>query len=290
MRKALIGILLAAGATMPAAAWARPNDGEVRIQNPDRAPQRAQRVEQRQEVRQQRQETRQQVRQDAGRPRIQQPQDAAQPPVAAQRRGGWSGQQGQGGQNGRGWNGRGGDQSGGSQSGRGWNRDRTPYTPGVEWQGDPNDPRMERYRRHYEELERRNQRDYQRDQRRDDRGGNWNRDNDRRGDWNGNRRWDRNGWRNDRRYDWQGWRNSNRYIYRNPGYYAPYRNYRYSRLSIGIVLDRLFWGQNYWIGDPWQYRLPDPGPGFAWVRYYDDVLLIDTYSGEVVDVIYDFFW
>jgi len=26
------------------------------------------------------------------------------------------------------------------------------------------------------------------------------------------------------------------------------------------------------------------------VRYYDDVLLIDTYTGQVVDVIYDFFW
>ena len=26
------------------------------------------------------------------------------------------------------------------------------------------------------------------------------------------------------------------------------------------------------------------------LRYYDDVLLVDTYSGEVVDVIYEFFW
>jgi len=26
------------------------------------------------------------------------------------------------------------------------------------------------------------------------------------------------------------------------------------------------------------------------VRYYDDVVLVDTYTGEVVDVIYDFFW
>lgn len=283
MRKALIGILLAAGATMPAAAWARPNDSEVRVQRP--AAERTQRVEQRQqrqetrqqvrqEVRQQRQETRQQVRQDAGRPRIQQPTERrhdAGRPAAVQGRGGWSGR-------------------GGDQSGRGWNRDRTPYTPGVEWQGDPNDPRMERARRHYEELERRNQREYGRDRRGDNRGGTWNRDDQRRGDWNGHRRWDRNGWRSDRRYNWQGWRNSNRYLYRNPGYYAPYRNYRYSRLSIGIVLDRLFWNQNYWIGDPWQYRLPDAGPGFTWVRYYNDVLLIDTYSGEVVDVIYDFFW
>ena len=44
--------------------------------------------------------------------------------------------------------------------------------------------------------------------------------------------------------------------------------------------------------------LPDPKAGarlvrhgpYRWVRYYDDVLLVDIYSGEVVDVIYDFFW
>ncbi|WP_409574764.1 RcnB family protein [Sphingopyxis sp. PET50] len=30
--------------------------------------------------------------------------------------------------------------------------------------------------------------------------------------------------------------------------------------------------------------------GYRWVRYYNDALLVDTYSGEVVDVIYDFFW
>jgi len=26
------------------------------------------------------------------------------------------------------------------------------------------------------------------------------------------------------------------------------------------------------------------------VRYYDDVILVDVYTGEVLDVIYDFFW
>jgi hypothetical protein len=31
-------------------------------------------------------------------------------------------------------------------------------------------------------------------------------------------------------------------------------------------------------------------PGTRWVRYYDDVLLVDVYTGEVVDVIHDFFW
>ena len=49
-------------------------------------------------------------------------------------------------------------------------------------------------------------------------------------------------------------------------------------------------GNRYWINDPWQYRLPAVYGPYQWVRYYDDVLLVDTYTGEVVDVIHNFFW
>jgi Ni/Co efflux regulator RcnB len=73
-------------------------------------------------------------------------------------------------------------------------------------------------------------------------------------------------------------------------YYSPYRNYGYNRFSIGITLGRDFYSNRYWINDPWQYRLPQPYPGTRWVRYYNDVLLVDVYNGQVVDVIYDFFW
>ena len=61
-------------------------------------------------------------------------------------------------------------------------------------------------------------------------------------------------------------------------------------VKFGYFLDELFYGQNYWIADPWQYRLPEVYGPYRWVRYYDDALLVDIYSGEVVDVIYDFFW
>ena len=70
----------------------------------------------------------------------------------------------------------------------------------------------------------------------------------------------------------------------------PYRNYSYRRFGIGGFLDSLFYSNRYWINDPWQYRLPEVYGPYRWVRYYDDVLLVDTYSGQVVDVIYDFFW
>ena len=103
------------------------------------------------------------------------------------------------------------------------------------------------------------------------------------------RRWS-NDWRRDNRYNWYQYRSSNRNLYRLGRYYAPYSNYRYSRLSIGFRLGSVFFGSRYWINDPWQYRLPEAYGPYRWVRYYDDALLVDIYSGEVVDVIYDFFW
>jgi len=149
-----------------------------------------------------------------------------------------------------------------------------------------------------------------------DRGSNWQNSRNDRNDsrWNGsqNRNWDRgdrnrhgndrrwnrgdrdhnwnHNWRNDHRYDWQRYRYSNRSRFHMPRYYSPYRGYGYNRFSIGYFLEPLFYSSNYWISDPWQYRLPPAYPGTRWVRYYDDVLLVDTYTGEVVDVIYDFFW
>ncbi len=118
--------------------------------------------------------------------------------------------------------------------------------------------------------------------------------NDNRGDWNrndnrGQQNWNRS-WRNDNRYDWRSHRQSNRNFYRPGRYYAPYNNYRYSRISIGFTLGSPFFSSNYWINDPWQYRLPVAYGDYRWVRYYDDVLLIDLRTGYVVDVIENFFW
>lgn len=101
--------------------------------------------------------------------------------------------------------------------------------------------------------------------------------------------WDRR-WRDNNRYNWYSYRRTNPSIYRWGTYYSPYRNYSYRRLSIGFTLDSLFYGSRYWINDPWQYRLPDVYGPYRWVRYYDDALLVNVYDGEVVDVIYDFFW
>ncbi|MEO6040267.1 MAG: RcnB family protein [Croceibacterium sp.] len=104
-----------------------------------------------------------------------------------------------------------------------------------------------------------------------------------------NRQWDRT-WRNNSRYNWQRYRTTNRYVFNLGTYYSPYRNYTYRRFGVGSILQQLFYTNSYWINDPWQYRLPEVYGPYRWVRYYDDALLVDIYSGQVVDVIYDFFW
>ena len=125
----------------------------------------------------------------------------------------------------------------------------------------------------------------------DRRGETWRGTSDRRSGYSsGDRhRWDRD-WRHDRRYDWNSYRRTNRSVFNLGIYYSPYRSYSYRRLSIGFFLDSLFYSSRYWIQDPWRYRLPEVYGPYRWVRYYDDALLVDIYSGEVVDVIHDFFW
>ena len=101
--------------------------------------------------------------------------------------------------------------------------------------------------------------------------------------------WNR-GWRNDRRYDWNGFRNQNRNFFRPGRYFPPVRGWNYRRLGIGFTLGAPFFANNFWINDPWAYRLPPAYGQFRWVRYYGDVLLVDIYTGQVVDVVNDFFW
>ncbi|MDJ0277056.1 RcnB family protein [Sphingomonas sp. 2R-10] len=134
------------------------------------------------------------------------------------------------------------------------------------------------------------------------RGGDWNRgDRDgNRGGWDRNRGgWDRNrgggqwdrGWRRDDRYDWNRYRQQNRNLYRLPRYYAPQGwGYGYRRFGVGVTLNSFLFGSNYWINDPYSYRLPEVWGPYRWVRYYNDALLVDVRSGQVVDVEYDIFW
>lgn len=101
-------------------------------------------------------------------------------------------------------------------------------------------------------------------------------------------RWQRD-WRDDNRYDWRHHRDRHRSIFHVGVYYDPF-GWGYQRYNIGWRLWPSYYSRNNWLSDPWMYRLPPAYPGTQWIRYYDDALLVDVWTGEVVDVIYDFFW
>lgn len=182
-------------------------------------------------------------------------------------------------------------------------------TDGVRtWQGNRNDPRLQDRDRNHDSV-----RDSVRDGRDNDRGRDWRGNNNRGNDWrannnggrdwrnhnDGGRDWHDNGgrgqswnrdWRRDQRYNWQSYRSLNRSFYRLPRYQSPYGyRYGYQRFGIGVYLNSLLFSQDYWIDNPYEYRLPEAYPPYQWVRYYNDALLVDEESGYVVDTIYDVF-
>lgn len=295
-RYAWIALAGLATASLTAPALARPDNfehrgnGEPRSGNAERA---AERGAERGNW-QQPQQVRQEARQEAPRQAPQARQPAA-----------WNGNRGENRDNtprgtdtggAPGWQQRGGGDRGSGDRGAGDYGRTAPSQPVTEsrWNGGNRDgDRNDRNQagRQYDNRSQYQGRgdDRNRDRDRDQR--NW-RDGGSRQTWNGHdndRRWSRD-WRQDHRYDWRNYRNAHRSVYRMRPYYAPYRGYYYQRLSIGFYLDSLFFGQDYWIGDPGYYRLPPVYGPYRWVRYYDDALLVNIYTGEVVDAIYGFFW
>jgi hypothetical protein len=104
----------------------------------------------------------------------------------------------------------------------------------------------------------------------------------------GNTHWNTN-WRHDNRYDWNNYRHRHRSLFHLGFYFDPY-GWGYQPFQIGWRLWPSYYSNRYWINDPWMYRLPYAPPGYVWVRYWNDALLVDTWSGEVVDMIPGFFW
>ncbi|MDB5499837.1 MAG: hypothetical protein JWP28_3868, partial [Phenylobacterium sp.] len=77
--------------------------------------------------------------------------------------------------------------------------------------------------------------------------------------------------------------------YRLGAYRAPYGYY--SRAwAFGDFLPRGWYAEDYWLDDFGDYGLPYPPPGFEWVRVGGDALLIDRYSGRIVQVVRGIFW
>ena len=88
------------------------------------------------------------------------------------------------------------------------------------------------------------------------------------------------------RDDWRGGRDRNRQLYARGNWNAPFR---YQAFRPGGRIGASYYGSRYVIGDPWRYRLPAASGYQRWVRHYDDVVLVDTRRGYVVDVIRGFY-
>ncbi|WP_375427558.1 RcnB family protein [uncultured Sphingomonas sp.] len=97
---------------------------------------------------------------------------------------------------------------------------------------------------------------------------------------------DRRDHRQANRDDWRGYRQGNRATFARGNYNAPFR---YNSFRPGVRIGAPYYQQRYVIADPYRYRLPRPVGYQRWVRHYDDVLLIDTRRGYVVDVLRGFY-
>lgn len=63
--------------------------------------------------------------------------------------------------------------------------------------------------------------------------------------------------------------------------HATYQRWRY-----GDILPPVFWGQQYWLADYWLFGLDVPPVGYEWVRYWNDAVLVNVQSGDIVQVVY----
>ncbi|HXQ41762.1 MAG TPA: RcnB family protein, partial [Candidatus Udaeobacter sp.] len=80
----------------------------------------------------------------------------------------------------------------------------------------------------------------------------------------------------ERRYNWEPYRQPEGW------YYQPW--------SYGQIFPPVFWTQNYWINDYWDFGLPDPPYGYVWVRYGPDALLVAVDNGQILSVVYGLFY
>jgi Ni/Co efflux regulator RcnB len=61
------------------------------------------------------------------------------------------------------------------------------------------------------------------------------------------------------------------------------------RWAFGQILPRAYFAASYLIADYWLFALEVPPPGYEWVRDDTDALLVNTETGEILQVEYDVF-
>jgi len=94
--------------------------------------------------------------------------------------------------------------------------------------------------------------------------------------------------RREYRDDWRDYRGRHPDVYRGRAWEGP-RGYRWHPVRVGYRFDPVFYDRRYWV-DPYRYHLRPVLGWQRWVRYGNDVLLIDVRSGRVLDVQSRFFF
>jgi Ni/Co efflux regulator RcnB len=95
--------------------------------------------------------------------------------------------------------------------------------------------------------------------------------------------------RQEHREDWREYRRDHRNAFKRPAYVGP-RGYRYRPVAVGYRFQPAYYGSRYVIADPHRYRLPRTNGFERWIRYGNDVVLVNTRNGRVVAVNRGFFW
>jgi Ni/Co efflux regulator RcnB len=72
--------------------------------------------------------------------------------------------------------------------------------------------------------------------------------------------------------------------YANKRYAAPYREWTYASLEPGSKIRPRFYGKRYSVAHPDSYMLTRAKRNQRWVRYGDDLVLVNIRSGRVVEV------
>lgn len=86
--------------------------------------------------------------------------------------------------------------------------------------------------------------------------------------------------RRELREDRRDWRQDHHRV----AYVAPYRGWVYRPIARGAVLRPVFWGTAYLV-DHALYRLRAPLANERWIRYGDDLVLVNIRTGRVIEVI-----
>jgi len=71
-------------------------------------------------------------------------------------------------------------------------------------------------------------------------------------------------------------------------YHAP-AGWSARRWAYGQILPRAYWTSEYFLADYWLFGLEIPPVGYEWVRDGSDAILVNTTTGEILQVEYGVF-